>query len=336
MKVSVLITTYNTENYIGEAIRSVVSQELPFEWELLIGDDGSKDRTVEIVNEWMQKYPKNIKVFVHSREESGKVGSRAAKNRAYLLERTTGDYIHFMDGDDCFLGTDTIKAQVSILDNPQYYDCSCCAQNILEYNIPTGKKETLIKEGIGDRIYDINQYWSYKYFHTDTILFRKECKELLLHPLYRDYLNDNFITYLILEYGRIYYQDRIGAQYNQTGDGLWTGHSKVYGSFRNLQLFDLEMDVRQDIKKLNLNKHKGDIRRIRGAYNRSFVEEVRPLVEGLDFKVFKNTLLLYKLDDLSIKERFYKFILFLKADYIFYESLIIHRIKKYVLRKDMY
>lgn len=334
MKVSILITTYNTEKYIGEAIKSVICQDLPFEWELLVGDDGSTDSTVNIVKKWIEQYPENIKVFVHNREEKGKIGSRAAKNRAFLLERATGEYIHFMDGDDCFLGTDTIKSKVEILDSPQYSDCSCCAQNILEYNIPTGKKVFLLKEGRGDAIYNIKQYWSKLYFHTDTLLFRTKCKRLLLSPLYRDYLNDNFITYLVLQYGKVYYQDKVGAQYNQTGDGLWTGHSKVYGSFRNLQLYDLELNVRRDIKKLNLNKHKGDIRRIRRGYKQSFVDEVSPLMSGLDSEIFETTFLLYKLSPLTFKERMRKLFLYLKTDYVFYEFLFIHRFKKYILRKS--
>ena len=336
MKVSILITTYNTEKYIGEAIRSVVCQELPFEWELLVGDDGSKDKTVDIVNEWINQYPENIKLFVHSREEKGKIGSRAAKNRAFLLEKAQGEYIHYLDGDDCFLGVDTIKSEVEILENPQYSDCACCAQNILEYNIPTGKKVMLIKEGIGDKIYDIKQYWSHLYYHTDTILFRKRCKELLLHPLYRDYLNDNFITYLILQYGKVYYQDRVGAQYNQTGDGLWTGHSKVYGAFRNLQLYDLELDVRNDIGNLILNKHKSDIRRIRKQYGISHIEEVTPLIEGLDPSIFKATILLFNKKGISLKDRIKKMNLYIKTDYVYYTTLWIGRFKRNVLRKPYY
>lgn len=335
MKVSILITTYNTEKYIGEAINSLVSQELPFEWELLVGDDGSTDQTVAIVNDWIKRYPNNIKVFVHRREEKGKgkVGSRAAKNRASLLERATGEYVHFMDGDDCFLGKDTIKSQVEILDNPKYADCSCCAQNLRRVKIQTQESYLDHKEGTGDMVFDVKQYWSRYYFSTDTLLFRSKCKELLLHPLYRDYLNDNFITYLILQYGKVYYQDKVGAQYNVTGDGLWTGHSMVYGAFRNLQLYDLEMDVRQDINKLILNKHKADIRRIRKQYSSSDVEEVQPLMEGLSPDVFKVSYLLFKIRGLSLKEKIRKLALYIKTDFVYYSSLWTGRFKRIILRR---
>lgn len=324
MKVSILVTTYNIEKYVDNAINSIVQQNMPFDWELLIGDDGSTDGTADKIRKWVEKYPEKISLFVHERTETKtKTGSRAAKNRVFLLEKASGEYIHFLDGDDCFLGLDTIKSEVEILENPQYSDCACCAQNILEYNIPTGKKVMLIKEGIGDKVYDIKQYWSHFYYHTDTILFRKKCKELLLHPLYRDYLNDNFITFLILQYGKVYYQDKVGAQYNQTGDGLWTGHTPVYGAFRNLQLYDLELHVRSDMKKLCLNKHKNDIRRIRKLYKPKMMDEVKPLMDGLDPKIFKASTLLFKLTNLSFAEWFRKKALFLRADLLHLQFLSI-------------
>ena len=41
MKLSVLITTYNLENYVAETLDSVLAQEVNFEYEILVGDDGS-------------------------------------------------------------------------------------------------------------------------------------------------------------------------------------------------------------------------------------------------------------------------------------------------------
>lgn len=324
MKVSILVTTYNIEKYVDDAIKSIVQQNMPFDWELLIGDDGSSDGTADKIRKWIEKYPGKISLFVHERTETKiKTGSRAAKNRAFLLERAKGEYIHFLDGDDCFIGLDTIKKQVQILEDPQYFNCSSCAQNMLEYHIPTGQKHLLIKEGGGDKVYDINQYWSKLYFSTDTILFRRECLELMLHPLYRDYLNDNFITFLILQYGKVYYQDIVGAQYNQTGEGLWTGHSMVYGAFRNLQLYDLEIHVRKDMRRLCLNKHKNDIRKIRKMYKPEMMKEVKPLMDGLDPKIFKASTLLFKLTNLSFAEWFRKKALFLRADLLHLQFLSI-------------
>ena len=57
MKVSVLVTFYNQEDYVDEALQSVFDQKCDFDFEVLIGDDGSTDGTMAKLQEWKQKYP---------------------------------------------------------------------------------------------------------------------------------------------------------------------------------------------------------------------------------------------------------------------------------------
>ena len=49
VKVSVLMITYNQDQFVGQAIESVLSQQVDFEYELVIGEDCSTDRTREII-----------------------------------------------------------------------------------------------------------------------------------------------------------------------------------------------------------------------------------------------------------------------------------------------
>lgn len=323
MKVSILVTTYNIQDYVGAAIESVVSQDMPFEWELLVGDDGSNDGTIGVIKEWIARYPDNIKLFVHERGDNvSKVGSRAAKNRAFLLERAKGDYIQFLDGDDIFLNNSKIRTQVQILDNPDNAHCACCGHNMEVLYIPTGERHLMTKEAPGDAVYNIKDYWLKHYYSTDTILFRRKCCDLLLDPLYRDYLNDNFITFIILQYGDMYYLDKAWAQYNQTGDGLWTGHSAIYGDFRNMQIYDLELNLRPDLDRAILERHQESIRRIRKTFTREHKNEIAPLVDQLQPEVFKTTLLLSKVGPLTLTEQIKKCVLFSKAEWVFFVKRI--------------
>ena len=61
MKVSVLVTFYNQEDYVDEALQSVFDQKCDFDFEVLIGDDGSTDGTMAKLQKWKQKYPDTIK-----------------------------------------------------------------------------------------------------------------------------------------------------------------------------------------------------------------------------------------------------------------------------------
>ena len=54
MKISIITTSYNYEEYIKETIESVISQTFQ-DWEMVIVDDGSKDNSVEVIKSYMEK-----------------------------------------------------------------------------------------------------------------------------------------------------------------------------------------------------------------------------------------------------------------------------------------
>ena len=91
-KVSVIMPAYNAELYIEEAINSVLSQTYA-DWELIIIDDASLDKTVEIVNK-IVAIDKRIVLYKNA-ENSGVSFTR---NRG--IDMATGEYIAFLDSDD--------------------------------------------------------------------------------------------------------------------------------------------------------------------------------------------------------------------------------------------
>jgi len=90
--VSVLMPAYNVEEYIGEAIQSVLRQTLT-DWELVIVDDGSTDGTLDVVRSFSDP---RIRLIQHERN----LGVAAARNR--LLLEAKGDYATWLDADDMY------------------------------------------------------------------------------------------------------------------------------------------------------------------------------------------------------------------------------------------
>jgi glycosyltransferase involved in cell wall biosynthesis len=90
--VSVLMTAYNREKYIGEAIESVCSSSYT-NWELVISDDASNDNTIAVARKYETK-DKRIRVFVNEQN----LGDYANRNKAAAL--ATGKYIKYLDADD--------------------------------------------------------------------------------------------------------------------------------------------------------------------------------------------------------------------------------------------
>ena len=105
MKVSVLVTFYNQEDYVDEALQSVFDQKCDFDFEVLIGDDGSTDGTMAKLQEWKQKYPDRMEIYVMDREPGVKYNSsqRASRNRLNLLQYVKGEYFAYLDGDDFYI-----------------------------------------------------------------------------------------------------------------------------------------------------------------------------------------------------------------------------------------
>ena len=300
-----MLTSYNLVDYIDTSIGSVIALEKPCEWELLIGDDGSTDGTVEKIQAWIEKYPENIRLYQIPRDNSKELlGSRAAFNRAFLLEQATGDYLNYLDGDDCYLGTERLKVQLELLEKPEYRNCSCCGHNIEAYVIPEDRRYLMADEKMTQQVFGKKEYVGKGlYFHTNTIVFRKECKPMLLDPVYRCYLNDVFITFILLQYGNVLYVPGAWCQYNMTGSGLWTGHSKVYGSFRNAQIYDLMVHISPDLSKELLDKYAWTFWHINKNYKAENEEEISKLFLGAPKDILKNSYVFSKLQGLTDEER---------------------------------
>ena len=91
VKVSIIMPVYKVEEYVGKAIESIQAQTLT-DWEFLIVDDGTPDRSGEICDEYAAK-DERIRV-IH--KENG--GAPSARNLA--IDMAKGEYLYFLDSDD--------------------------------------------------------------------------------------------------------------------------------------------------------------------------------------------------------------------------------------------
>ena len=90
--ITVIIPCYNIEKYIEKCIESIAKQTYK-NIEIIAVDDGSKDKTVEILNNLQKTYP-NLKVFENSKNRG------AAYARNFAIKKAKGEYIGFVDSDD--------------------------------------------------------------------------------------------------------------------------------------------------------------------------------------------------------------------------------------------
>src|SRR5687767_12874812 len=97
---------YNHERFLPEAIEGVVGQNTNFSYRLLIGDDCSTDKSLEVIQSYQQKYPE--KIFLFSRKKN--VG--ANENVRLLFEEAHSKYYALCEGDDYWTNKFKLQKQI--------------------------------------------------------------------------------------------------------------------------------------------------------------------------------------------------------------------------------
>ena len=105
IKISVIMPVYNCEEYLEESIDSVLQQTLQ-EWELLCIDDGSTDKSVDILKEY-EKKDKRIHIFTQKNQGAG-----PARNLG--LQNAQGEFVSFLDADDYLLDKDALECMYNV------------------------------------------------------------------------------------------------------------------------------------------------------------------------------------------------------------------------------
>lgn len=185
MFLSVIIPVYNVERYISRCIDSVISQHLNNEIELLLVDDGSKDLSGKICDEYASKYSW-IRAF---HIPNGGVGNA----RNYGLKQASGEYITFIDSDD-FLD-EGIYAEIYKLHKE--YNADAYVFGYKDYPKNEKAKVHILKEGycndsitLADKYLEMKK--NYLMFSVVNKVFRKSiCKSILFNTevhYFEDYL----------------------------------------------------------------------------------------------------------------------------------------------------
>jgi glycosyltransferase involved in cell wall biosynthesis len=129
--VSVVIPLYNTEKYVAECIGSVLDQTLR-DLEVLVVDDGSQDRSAEIVKE-IARRDDRVRLLRHP----GGVNLGVSRTRRLGITEASGEYIAYLDADDAFEPT-KLERQVSLM--KAHPACLLCHTGVNVMTIPLEDK----------------------------------------------------------------------------------------------------------------------------------------------------------------------------------------------------
>ncbi|MGB2988250.1 MAG: glycosyltransferase [Phycisphaerae bacterium] len=238
MKVSVCTTTYNQERFIAQAVESALTQQTDFEYEVVIGEDCSTDRTRQILIELRDRHPDKIRLLL--REEN--LGSH--RNFVDTLKTCRGQYVAFLDGDDYWTSPHKLQKQVDFMD--QHPDFALCGHRVehiyeglppdCEGCTPPRNEAGTPRRGLVD--YDVRYTPAQKEVGTLEDLLEDHhipaCSAFFRNGLisefpawfYKVRAGDWVLHVLNAQHGRVGFINEIMGTYRIHHDGMWSGATR--------------------------------------------------------------------------------------------------------------
>ena len=233
-RLSIIIPVYNNENYLCPALQSVLAQTYP-DFEVLVIDDGSTDGSLAICREFAQKDDR-LRVI---QKENGGVSS--ARNRG--LEEAAGQYIAFVDGDDC-IDPEMYTTMITILQDTgaDLVDCRVIKES--QY-MPRPYEKGDVE--VSDHPLE---YLSKKGYFIDSSLNKVYRRDFIGHTRFDEgisYSEDKlFVTELIFRAKKMALVSNVFYHYIQHGDSLsWQDTAAVWqGNFQvHQQIYQRMLDA---------------------------------------------------------------------------------------------
>ena len=220
-KVSIITPSWNSEKYIEKTIESVQKQTY-MNWEMIVVDDCSTDRTVEIVEKISEEDPR---VRIIRQEVNG--GAAKARNRS--LCEATGRYIAYLDADDIWKPT-KLEKQVEFM-KANHCGFSCASYEVIDDEGRALNKEVHMLPSV-----------DYVGFLTNNLLQTVDKKYLVMPDIRR---RQDAATWLqVLKAGyKCYGIDEVLAEYRRAENSLSSNKVKAVKGVWNLY---------RDIEKLSL------------------------------------------------------------------------------------
>ena len=296
-KLSIIVISFNEAEFLPAALDSILNQNLKYEYEIIIGDDGSSDGSLNIIEEYERKH-KNIKHFVMDRSDITDVKSIIPSIRVTNIIKkgmsiAEGEYIKILSGDDLLSNGCTLGKQIEVLDDNQKI-MSCYTD--YEWMYSASNKICNLKE-----YKTVDNIWANKYIHISCFMFRKEVENSLLER----FCDDTGLIFSIYKTGPTKHLEGIGFRYRQRDNSIMHKADR-------LELCILEMMIYQDVlnatglqnssrahfalpllyvylyrRRLNLDKYQKYISNCQ-KYDNDILGNICELKKGISFNLYRH------------------------------------------------
>jgi glycosyltransferase involved in cell wall biosynthesis len=221
MKLSVMVITYNHESYIAKTLASIVSQRVNFNYEIVVGEDHSTDKTREILLQFSQRYPGLIVPILRPHN----IG--AVPNFMATLGACRGEYVALLEGDDYWTREDKLQTQIDLLDaNPEL--SMCC------HRVQMVDQDGLAGNDVGEfpslpaGLYSMEDLLKSNFVMTCSAVLRRGLIGTLPDWFSRMTLGDWPLFALVSRHGKVALLDEVLAAYRVHSAGIWSTRPAMF------------------------------------------------------------------------------------------------------------
>lgn len=223
--ISFCVIFYNLKPYVQETLDSILAQNNLKNYEVLLGDDGSNDGTVELLQEYVNRFPSIFRLFQMPRTSGECDGrKRASSNRLCLLRNAKYKYVYFLDGDDFMVNADFASDAIAFLDaHPNVVGHGSGYQEFLNGELtelhPAKRQSGYITP---------DSYLPSSYIHASAFVWRNILNEGKINHMDKHGLfSDAGIVLAYMQEGPIYFERKTSFAYRQMEASIWTSHTDI-------------------------------------------------------------------------------------------------------------
>jgi glycosyltransferase involved in cell wall biosynthesis len=205
--------TYNHEAYLREAIEGVLGQQTDFEFELVIGEDCSTDKTREIALGFQERFSNRVRVLCQERNQG------ANRNLACCYQSSSAEFVALCEGDDRWIAPDKLQRQVDFLRAKP--DFSVCFHDVLPFQQDTTQWPMLDPKPEKD-VFELSDLMAGNLMHTCSVLYRRRAAFEFPQWFFDTVIGDIPLHAFHAETGKIGYIDRVMAAYRMHDGGTYS------------------------------------------------------------------------------------------------------------------
>lgn len=217
---SILVISHNQREQLRRCVESVLSQDLPFEHEIVISDDASSDGTWELAQEYASKFE-----FIRACQCNSNdccptiIAERSGYTRSNAYLNSSGKYFVHIDADDFYRpGTDCLKRQVGLLQ--AHPECSICMQNDWCWRegdpLEKGGSTHQQHQFATGQIVTADEYFGADLFINNGVMMMRRLNGATPASQFPKWYDDYIITFFYLQHGPIVCLDKNDWIYSQS------------------------------------------------------------------------------------------------------------------------